>query len=100
MSLVAERGGDEAMRETPHTAATVTAISDGHRAAMVVFLRDGVIDEGEMTVIRAMRQAVAEALRADWARRARQSVENNGRIGPRLLRELREMDAEYPLDAA
>lgn len=59
MSLVAERGGDE-----------------------------------------AMRQAVAEALRADWNRRARQSIENNGAINPRLQQELREMDDEFPLDAA
>lgn len=87
-------------RTTPHTAATITAISDGYRAARVVFLRDGVVDADEMTVLRAVRAAMAPAIRADWSRRARQSVENDGEINPRLVREYREIEQEYPLDDA
>lgn len=87
-------------RETPHTAATIDAISEAYRAARVVFLRDGVVDADELPVLRSIRAAMAPATRADWNRRARQSVENNGEINPRLVRELAEIEAEYPLDAA
>lgn len=87
-------------RVTPHTAATITAISDGYRAARVVFLRDGVVDADEMVALRAFRAAQATALRADWSRRARQSVENEGEINPRLVREFGEIEAEYPLEAS
>lgn len=87
-------------RTTPHTAATITAISDGYRAARVVFLRDGMVDADEMQVLRSIRAAQATALRADWSRRARQSVENDGEINPRLEREYREIEQEYPLEVS
>jgi len=51
-----------------------------------------------MEVLRVFRAAQALALRADWNRRARQSIENNGAINPRLRQEIREIDDEFPLD--
>ena len=87
-------------RLAPATAETVTAISEGSRALNVVFMRDGVVDEAEMAIIRQFRAAMRHALRADWSRRARQSIENEGAINGRLEREWRELDAEYPDSAA
>lgn len=87
-------------RTTAHTVATIHAIGDAYRGARLVFLRDGVVDAEEMEVLRVFRAAQALALRADWNRRARQSIENSGAINPRLQQELREMDDEFPLDAA
>ena len=94
-------GGESSMpRTTAHTVATIHAIGDAYRGARLVFLRDGVVDAEEMEVLRVFRAAQALALRADWNRRARQSIENSGAINPRLQQELREMDDEFPLDAA
>lgn len=95
--LFAAKG--EAMRVPAHTSEVVTAIGDGRRALNVLFLADGRIDEDEMRVIRVFRQAQAHALRADWGRKARQSVENRGEVNGQLMRELREINDEYPLEA-
>lgn len=82
-------------RLAPLTGEAVAAISDGSRALNVLFLRDGVIDQQEMAVIRKFRNAQAIALRADWSRRARQSIENGGAINGRLEREYRELEDEF-----
>lgn len=84
------------MRIAAHTSETITALSDGTRQLRVLFLRDGVVDDGEMAALRQFRSAMAAALRADWSRRARQSVENSGTVGPRLLRERGEIEREFP----
>lgn len=87
-------------RLAPFTGEAVTAISDGSRALNVVFLADGVIDEREMAVIRQFRHAQSMAVRADWSRKARQSVENNGYVNGQLEREYRELEADFGGDAA
>lgn len=87
-------------RRTPHTASTITAISEGIRAVNAVFLADGVIDEQELRAVRVLRIAAGYAARADWDRRASQAWENDGEVNRRLLIELREMDDDFPLEAA
>ena len=99
LTLVSRKGVGMS-RLAPLTSEVVTAISDGARALNMVFLSDGVIDEHEMDVIRGFRHAQAIALRADWSRRARQSIENGGEINARLEREYREIEAEFATDAA
>ena len=99
LRLVARKGIGMS-RLAPLTGEVMTAISDGSRALNVLFLADGVIDEREMDVIRGFRHAQAIALRADWSRRARQSIENGGVINSRLEREYRELEAEFGPEAA
>lgn len=93
---------------TPLTVQTVTAISDGKRAAMVVFLRDDVIDAGEQRAIDIIDAACRQVERYDLSRRAATYLADTGTLpdgmepidlSPWLQRQWRELHRDDPQTA-
>jgi hypothetical protein len=82
-------------RETPDSTQAVLAIGDLRALLRQRLAADGETCERDQRALLLFDTAAYRFDRADLDRRKRQSYENYGRIGPRLLREEREMEREY-----
>lgn len=100
-----ERGGG---RVTPHTARAVTAISDGERAARVLFMETGGgLDEREHAALGLIAEAARLVSEHDLLRRIGDWVRDAGQlpavmdISPYLMTQWRELHPDaQPQDAA
>lgn len=88
------------MRDTPLTTQTIHAISDHGRALNMHFMADGHIDANEHALLTSNRWAANRSAWSDYGRRKSQHVENYARLSPRMLREARELEAEFGPDVA
>lgn len=82
-------------RETPDSTKAVLAIGDLRMALRLRLAADGNVCEYDAHALLLFDTAAYRFERADLDRRFRQSYENYGRIGPRLMREERELERTF-----
>jgi hypothetical protein len=82
-------------RPTPLTAQSIERIVDLRVYLHDMFTADGVIDQIEHGALLLLEHAEKTAEEADWARRARNVVEETGELTPTLLRRQREIQRDY-----
>ena len=82
-------------KPTPLTAQTVNRLVDLRCALHTMFSADGLIDRVETETLLLLEHVQKTAEEADWARRARNVVEETGELTPTLLRRHREIQRDY-----